>query len=229
MFCSASSIATGERLPWDELSDDSDDELSETGTDTESAVQELPDPPATTELEQILSFISENVSCLLRLSLAIQNPAPHDRFLNSGRLDTSHFEPYDINHVRSKFPSTDGWLVKRLGKAISRRRQYLKYRDQHHAKRTRDAPDDRTVASSLPTEAKRNPTFAVQIDDDSDTGISQTSFATTKTGGYAALVPKMPDAAQDGKFFECPLCFTMTVVRSRIQWKYVILTLSLSF
>lgn len=46
----------------------------------------------------------------------------------------------DINHVGNKFPSVHKtpWLEERLGKAMTQRREYLKYCREHHGRLARD-------------------------------------------------------------------------------------------
>jgi len=52
-------------------------------------------------------------------------------------------DEFDIHHVWHKFPTLKtkkyGWLVERLGKAITQRRQYLHYCRTHHDKTWQDA------------------------------------------------------------------------------------------
>lgn len=48
------------------------------------------------ESDQIMSGIQNIVDCLLRLSMSIRNPAPHDRFMAAKSTDTSSYEPFDI-------------------------------------------------------------------------------------------------------------------------------------
>jgi hypothetical protein len=52
------------------------------------------------------------------------------------RIDMSSFQFFDINHVREKHKLTeDGdYLLERLGKANTKRRQLRKYNEQHHDK-----------------------------------------------------------------------------------------------
>lgn len=57
-----------------------------------------------------------------------------DRLLKSSKVNVAFYETFDIEHTRHKFPSANDTLVERLGRAISKRRQYLKYREQHHEK-----------------------------------------------------------------------------------------------
>jgi hypothetical protein len=187
-----------------------------------------------TELEQLVAYIGNTIDCLLRISLVIQKPAPHDRFIKSGRFDQSFRQPWDVRHVREKFPNIPDWLSERLGKANSRRRQFLEYRQAHHERIARievaDAPGDTgTVVSSLPTLLRQHQelwTSATpeisEADTRSDTGVSETSYAETIADGHALFVATMPEAARGGAVFECPYCFMLVRgIFNRLQWKYV--------
>ncbi|KAH7380244.1 hypothetical protein DE146DRAFT_624784, partial [Phaeosphaeria sp. MPI-PUGE-AT-0046c] len=228
-------IVTGERVPWEDLSD-SESDVSETDLAT-------PDDEASTELAQLASNMTEINSCLMRLSLAIRNPAPHDQFKESRQIDVTHFEAFDIEHVRGKFPSASEYLVLRLGKAISRRRQYLRYREEHRKKleqglpvqplpqeiestqdavRTPTAPSEKiesTVASSIPLAVKASISSSNldEIDYYEDT-LSQTSYASSNNDSSKLRPPPLPEAGQDGDPFECPLCFRFTSVRQTPAW-----------
>jgi hypothetical protein len=192
-------IIAGERVSAEDLPD-SDSEASEDGQDW------LPEVSTTTELAQLACDLAETNTCLMRLSMAIQNPAPHDQFKQSGNIDVTHFEPFDIDHVRGKFPLAQDYLVFRLGRTISRRRQYLRDREQHRKNLERgleqglateiqlgtgDAPEpvsyavtapservESTVASSLPSAVKVT-TFAHDLTEDDyyDDALSQTTYA----------------------------------------------------
>ncbi|KAK3896368.1 hypothetical protein C8A05DRAFT_20639, partial [Staphylotrichum tortipilum] len=109
--------------------------------------------------------VKEAIDCLLRLSVAIANPAPHERVrtLGLGPIeDMSYRETYDIGYVQDKFPAISDELATALGKALTRRRQFFKYRDAHRQRlgsgldNAREADTSRTevvpmtVASSLP-------------------------------------------------------------------------------
>lgn len=228
-------IITGERTAWEDLSD-SDSDMSDDG------LQQTEEQP-TTELAQLASNMAEINTCLMRLSMAIRNPAPHDQFKESTHIDVAHFETFDIDHVRGKFPMAKEYLVVRLGKAISRRRQYLRYREQHRKRleqglkqlpqqhevtapqsmpRTITAPSEKiesTVASSIPTVAKESPSVAALDENDyyEDT-LSQTSYASSTDSIARLRPPPLPEAGLDGDPFECPLCFRFTSVRQTAAW-----------
>ena len=231
LLADAHAIANGEKVPWDHIEDD---ELS-IGSDSNSE----PDRVPATEMGQIAQNVSDVIDCLLRLSVAIRNPAPHDRFATSaatsGSIDASHYEPFDVQHVRSKFSEIEPFLADRLGRAISRRRQYLKYRESHHLKLSQGLqygePNDleSTVASSLPQHAKAAGFNVEAVDEDgaSDSGATQTSLASSYEGGDKLHVPPLPREAETGPF-ECPFCYMMIITTSSLSWKSVSLALNIS-
>lgn len=114
------SIVKGEKIPWEDLS------VSDSDSDSEDD-EHFP----VNELSQLMPNAGEATTCLMRLSMAIRNPAPHDQFQKSKHINFSHYEEFNVNHVRAKFPLVPEYLALRFGKAISRRRQYLSYREEH--------------------------------------------------------------------------------------------------
>ena len=80
--------------------------------------------------------ISNIITSLYRFSIATQNPAPTDRLQKCSSIDVSAYEFFDIQHVSEKLPSLNkhSYLVKRLGRANTRRRQLLEYHRRHHEK-----------------------------------------------------------------------------------------------
>jgi hypothetical protein len=183
-----------------------------------------------------MSGIVETVTCLLRLSMAIRNPAPHDQFMKSMNIDTSFYEEHDINHVREKFPDAEDYLISRLGRAISRRRQYLRYRKEHHKKlaygieteqedaqgahdaQTEICPQS-TVASSLPAALKGVGHIDLAGDSESDSGFSAASSVTSANDAAKLRPPPLPKEAQDSSPFESPLCFMIISIRGARSWK----------
>ncbi len=223
----ALAIAKGELTPWDQQPEDAEEEDIE--------ITDLDDGFPATELDQIAEGMADVVSCLFGLAVAIQNPAPHDRYLKTKAVDVSHFEPYGIQHVYSKFSGIKPWLAERLGAAISRRRHYLKYRQSHHEKLahgldqeldTDKALEAQTVASSIPSHMKAGHASSSQaqepllmLDDAaSDAGVSQTSYASSAAGAGKLTVPPLPEEASTGPF-QCCFCYMMVVARDRAAWK----------
>ncbi|KAI0532832.1 hypothetical protein GGR58DRAFT_488844 [Xylaria digitata] len=217
-----SAILVGDKLPWDELSDDQ-------GSDAEGETKS-DDDSFDIELNQISVDITEVVDCLLRMSMTIRNPSRHDRFVGSKFTETLFFEPFDIQHVYSKFGSTDSEIANRLGRAITRRRQYFKYREAHHAKLSHGLRGDsnfdaltETMASSISERLKDQPrtdkNTPVDIGDNySEAEGSQTSYATSTTNDQQLHIPPLPETAYRGPF-ECPFCFMIIIASNRDEWK----------
>jgi len=211
------------------LSDDDSDD-NEVDVDDATSTSPLQSLGHRTEMDQIRAGVSEAITNLLRLSAAIRNPARHDQWLNfSQSIDTTPYEPYDIGHVVSKYPGISDALACRLGLALSRRRCYFKYRKEHHDKLASglagDVQDDQsTLASSLPSKAKTpkrtnsdlNTAFG---DEQSDSGFTTTSFATSIADTTTLRVPPLPRGADFDDPFECQFCFGIIIVGNRSMWK----------
>ncbi|KAI1083377.1 hypothetical protein F5B20DRAFT_577058 [Whalleya microplaca] len=201
---SARATLNGERIPWDEFSSDDEDEDQNKPADGYEFE---------TELDQICADVAEAVDCLLRLSMSIRSPAAHDRLKASNSINTSHYEAFDISHIRAKFKSANSKLAEHLGEANSRRRQFFKYRESQHAKLCEGlnadtsksvAGQQSTVISSMPQYLKDSlPDLKLgQIDEDekSESGITQSSYATTHGDTNRLHVPTLPAEASKGPF-----------------------------
>ena len=78
--------------------------------------------------------IQQAVDCLYRASMDLRRQKTVNRYDKCSDIDMSFFEPFDVSYTRQKFPSAKAFLLQRLGRAISKRRQWLKYREQHALK-----------------------------------------------------------------------------------------------
>lgn len=226
----ATLICVGETTPWDQEPPDSS-ELQFSDSDNEFAL-ELDDQ---TELSQISSNVSEMLDCLFRLSVSIRNPAPHDRFKRTARVNLSHYENFDIAHVREAVPSIPPEYAERLGKAITRRREYFAYRESHHRKLAQGIdganPDDdtaaaeSTVASSIPNHLRltgTEPTEQIVIDEDkmSETAGTETTVDSMFAAGERGRIPPLPLDAHERPFV-CPFCKDMISATTTRAWAYV--------
>jgi len=80
----------------------------------------------------LLSDITHIITCLYRFSMATRSAAPRDRLHKITSIEVTHFEYWDIAHIKHKFPTAPSYLIERLGKANTRRRQLMKYYREHH-------------------------------------------------------------------------------------------------
>jgi len=218
-------ICTGERTPWDQ-------EISDESLGDNVGHDFPPIPPDLTELTQIFTDVSEIVDCLFRLSISIRNAPPHDRFKKAHLIGTSHFEASDIRHVHEVFPSATDPVVELLGKAISRRRQFFKYRELHHSKlayglddlETTEDTGVSTVASSLHAEMKsgfvdpENAETDILLEDGaSESSWTDTIYSSSALGDTDSKIPPLPKDAGE-RPFECPFCFTIVSATSTRAW-----------
>ncbi|RYP74981.1 hypothetical protein DL771_002629 [Monosporascus sp. 5C6A] len=173
------SIVQEKRTPWDELPD------SESDSDSDNEVSDDAEAQGDTELKQLLGSIKTTITCLFRLSMSIRDPAPNDQSRSIITVDKSYFEEYDMQHAKAKYPGCADYLVERLGRANSGRRQYLSYREEHHQKLAKDVDligleVPRTEHTNNSTEATPMPKAGVDSLEilDSDDALSHTSYAT---------------------------------------------------
>ncbi|KAF3017131.1 hypothetical protein E8E14_010089 [Neopestalotiopsis sp. 37M] len=144
------------------------------------------DSPTQSSLDRSLAVIGHILDCLLRLCITISNPAPHDQFQSrAGAIVSAYYEPWDVRHVQEKFRDVDPIIAERLGRAITIRRQYFRYRKEHHDKLAEglgnedDIGGDRTtIASSIPEHLKDTPGITALLEDlDTKSEFSATSYA----------------------------------------------------
>ena len=108
-------------------------------------------------------------------------------------IDKSVYEEFDKQHVAEKFRDAPAYLVERLGRASTARRQYLSYREQRHEKFTTNSKE----ATPIP---RIEQTRSLDVLDERDDAASQTSYATSSQA--AITVPTLPKAAREKDFFE---------------------------
>ncbi|KAK5652640.1 hypothetical protein OQA88_10233 [Cercophora sp. LCS_1] len=220
----ATSTAKGDTSSAIQLNDATDLELDEYFQDDDS----LED----SEISRILADIGHTIDCLLRLSITIRNPAPHDRFKSRAGADVvGIFEQWDTKHVQDKFPAAGAKISERLGRAIAWRRQYFKYREEHRAKlghglEADGEHDEReksstrgksTIASSIPNHLKESFQEFSDLADDNRSEVSGTSYAPSTVDPTQLRVPPLPKEHAEGPF-ECPFCRMVISINTRKEW-----------
>lgn len=221
------------------MSDDSEQEENESRSDLKPAEER------TSDLQELFSAITTSNASLMKLSMVIRSsPARDDYFKAATKYST--YNPFpDINHVKEKHASakrSSDWLLERLGKAITRRRQFLLYRVEHHEKLSKWDDDDEKPKEKMDEKpetiiasTKATTFFIGDIlvqKPPSDTAVSfgsQTSYEATTAGGEGAAikltVPPPPPFAfpgvpfEFGQTFQCPYCYTEQTVKNKTAWK----------
>ena len=202
------------------------DELSEHEMEASDEGDDAwPGHETTTELQQLYEEVVNIVDCLYQMSMLIRKPAQHDMLTSSRMGDLAHFEVYDEQHVRDLHPRTEEQIAQRLGRAITRRRKYLFYRERHHKKLEKGIEDvqgiQRATTGSVLSETTATEFEAPNIDFEEtslNSGISQTSYAPSLIDGGRVTIPLPPRDLVGGKPSECPYCFFVIDIRSTRSW-----------
>ncbi|KAL9112019.1 MAG: hypothetical protein Q9227_003639 [Pyrenula ochraceoflavens] len=203
--------------------------ITDDGADPSAAdCIEPTDEEEESELQQIYREVKDAVNCLFKMSMLIRNPARHDRVIGSRKVETVGFEPFDRDHVSHKFPKADQLIVDRLGLAITRRRQDLKYRERHHAKLSQGITHEHDTLSDQKenTSTVMSPTIATELEapnidfDDviSNSDLSQTSYTASIEGSGRISVPPPPKESSNEQPFQCPFCYFVITIKNRRAW-----------
>ena len=169
------------------------------------------------EFEQLYGCLVSIINCLFQMSMLVRKPAR--RKCPTDTQFESSFRPFDIQHVLNKYPNCDREVIERLGRANSRRRANLKYRERHRLKLGKDlegAQDGSELSDTIATDFTN--LNVGQEDSNSVSGHSQTSYASSLISGSALTVPPRPKESADGNPFECPFCFWVITTEHSHSW-----------
>ncbi|KAJ4350324.1 uncharacterized protein N0V89_008945 [Didymosphaeria variabile] len=137
------------------------------------------------EVNELREEISGAITRLFRVSILIRQAAPTDLFAKALSRNRYCFnDQFDIAHVGEKYRKlgTDNcaWLRQRLGRAITQRRHYLNYIQDHHGKLGGRLIDhdkaDSSAARSQAPDIKQPPASKTMFD-----SVSRPSFITKAT------------------------------------------------
>ncbi|QGI61649.1 uncharacterized protein FFB20_08832 [Fusarium fujikuroi] len=205
----ALAITAGNEVPWDQIDE-------EEGSQSEDDAETLSNFPER-EIDQILSHISDAIDNLLYLNPVLRGPLADARTTGE---PSSPFEPFDIQHVRSKYPELDSGIAERLGKAISARRQLFKHKpdNQSHYSHsgTRISPESEPLIEHIALEDLTHLSYEAN-----ETGldISSATSCSPVDDTRASRVPVIPQEATQAKLFHCVYCQSMIQVSSESAWK----------
>ena len=189
------------------------------------------------EASMILEVVSECITSLFRTGILIRRAGPTDRFKRALQMSTSTFPAsFDVDYVREKHPKIKGRneeLAERLGDAISKRRQFIKYSRDHRTRLGYDEPGDthevrpaRTeqisskASSFYPEKLPESPLLPITVEEEEDKDAVSVISASTFSDATSNLkLPRLEDLSTDGEPFECPICFTLQSFRWEKAWR----------
>jgi len=200
-----------------ESDDDDDDEHTRLGQD---------------EATVTLEVVSECIKSLFRTGILVRKSAPRDRFKRALQIPDLAFPAfYDIDYVKQKHPkASPEWLSNRLGGAIAKRRQFIKYcRDHRTRLGAEDAANEGLEVLATATErlSSKATTFAANKaqqteateKDDEDAAVSMWSASTTADTLSTLKLPRLADLSPSREAFECPICFTLQSFKHERSWQ----------
>lgn len=183
----------------------------------------------------ILEVIDQCIRSLFRMGILIRQAGPQDRFKRAMQHTELAFPAsFDINYVEQKHiklrqPSMK-WLAQRLGTAIAKRRQFIKYCRDHKSRLSMDdlqmSDEADTRTENLSSEAtifvKEKFLQASSLQpslEESDDAPSPVTAPTAFGPNELQSLPLLEDLSPEGQPFECPICFTMQVFADGKAWK----------
>lgn len=120
------------------------DELTEINSDILEIVSDLrtnreisesdDDLESSDELSELNLSVGDIITSLFKVSMLVKKATTRDRYAKAASAKEAAFlTEFDTRHVADKYPKlrTQPWLLERLGKAITQRRQFLRYCRNH--------------------------------------------------------------------------------------------------
>ena len=220
-------------------SEEENDRKSEKEAKNDRQQKDDHDPATeTSELQEIFTAIIASNKSLMKLSMVIRSSPARDDYIKAASW-YKDWNPYaDIGHVREKHGRAKGstdWLLTRLGNAIARRRQFLKYLVENSEKMAggwdeEDKLPEKMIASTKATTFMGNDNvYRKEGSDTAGSFGSQTSYEQTVLGddntATKLTVPPPPKFAfpdvpfEYGEPFNCPYCYTEQNVKNKAAWK----------
>jgi tetratricopeptide (TPR) repeat protein len=205
------------------------------------------------EAGELFRSVKDTITGLFRISIIIRKASPRDRFAKALAARQEPFDDrFDIDYVSHKFPMLNiekkEWFKERVGKAITQRRQYLRYSRDHRDKLAQEPkdlwqPEDvgprTTLLPVLSQAGKTNltkptstlaPTTASTLlaekiaiyEEDLDDNQSRTSYAVSlgEDDHESHLrLPSLSEVSKDATTFECPFCWTVQDIQKDSTWR----------
>ncbi|EKD15764.1 hypothetical protein MBM_05775 [Drepanopeziza brunnea f. sp. 'multigermtubi' MB_m1] len=106
------------------------------------------------EIREIFESVQDAIKNLFRFSIIIRNNTNRDRYAKAAASATANpfNEQFDVHHRKNR------WLIERRGKAITQRRQYLKYCREYHDNTARGAEESRHETTGVqPAQLSKQP------------------------------------------------------------------------
>ncbi|KHE85154.1 hypothetical protein GE21DRAFT_1206890 [Neurospora crassa] len=169
------------------------------------------------------------------MSEALEDRYGTDRFHRASRDSTNAFlDRFDIDYVRHKHPKLgDGAQSSRMGRAIAKRRQFIRYCRDHKDNLAAEEEEDKAGSQKATTakQSSKATTFVAKenlmdvlqgsadILGEEEDAVSLSSVSTTSESLAVLKLPRLADLSPEDDPFECPICYTLQQFRSEQAWR----------
>jgi hypothetical protein len=204
------------------------------------------------EPESILLAVGQCITRLFRVSRLIQKAATTDKFSRAllkyqNQSHERYNEQFDLAHVDHKFPKLaqkgNAWLKRRLGRAITERRQFLSYAKDHHDElnlslpalqsqqdaKQLTAPSESSIQHTKATSLNASGltydvlSKAIESTPEDDAGSYTTVTRSADMGEGQSLldrIPRLQDLSSGNTAgFECPFCYRLVYFSREKSWR----------
>ncbi|KAK7937677.1 uncharacterized protein PG986_014545 [Apiospora aurea] len=141
------------------------------------------------EDQDLLELISKSIGSLLKITVLIRKATPRDRFAKALQGSNPFMDDFDIAYVAERYPKLAGpdarWLCERLGRAITKRRQFLRY-SREHSRRIAGHGDVDPVDHQMPHHSIEHDGALSRERARSSTPSIASGMRTNYSGSYAA-------------------------------------------
>ncbi|KAL7914923.1 hypothetical protein GGI35DRAFT_163767 [Trichoderma velutinum] len=165
------------------------------------------------EITVALRIVSKSIDSLFQLGMLVKKSASCERFKPALRNSEPAFPGVtDIDYVKKKhIKLRSGRLILRLGSAIAKRRQFLKYYREH---RSRPGVDESDHNAATSPNFRSEEIFEEDYDNVSSSNASMMADSTSNLA-----LPRLADIARTQQPFECPICFALQSFDGEKSWQ----------
>jgi hypothetical protein len=209
-----------------------------------SIVHNSGDEETQTEEKELCKEIEACITRLFRTSSLIRRATPTDVFANALSRSRCRFnDQFDIAHVGEVYPKLDNkeysWLKEKLGRAITNRRHYLRYIQDHREQleqKFEHTPEEiaesshpstfiTKISSLIPGHITSKMITATEESDTENDTRSYTTMSRSMDGDLDSLatvrVPKLNKIPSGSKKeVECPFCYRIEKFENERAWRH---------
>ncbi|OIW28721.1 hypothetical protein CONLIGDRAFT_564100, partial [Coniochaeta ligniaria NRRL 30616] len=182
-------------------------------------------------LEQVADLLADLVDALYDCK------QPTKALQATSKEKRPYLDQFDISHVAERYPKLkkeqSRWLCERLGRAITKRRQFLRYMHDHKLRLTGSAAGTNIGSASegahthASTKASTLDARKLALLEAGETEVEDTksyvsagsSFQMTGSGDATLSLPTLAQVSRGEAIFECPFCFGLQHISRDWEWR----------